>query len=58
MQNLLVQLSQDTSGSLSATETQNELDILHCIPVARGNLVLSQFTMIGESQEVINSLLN
>jgi len=49
---------QDLSDSLLETYTQNKLDILHCLPVARWDLVLCQLVMLREGQEVIDSLLN
>ncbi len=46
------------SDSPLVTYIQNELDISHRVPVVRRDLVLRQFFIIGESKEVVNSLIN
>ena len=46
------------SQNLLVTYTQNNLDIFHCLPVVRRDLVPGNIMIIGESQEVIDSLIN
>ncbi len=60
VRSLLARLHQDMSMSDSplVTYIQNELDISHRVPVVRRDLVLRQFFIIGESKEVVNSLIN
>jgi len=46
------------SDSLLVTHAQNQLNVLHHLPVVGQYLILVQFAMVREGQEVIDGLLN